>query len=478
MNSSPANEAIVVGSGPNGLAAGIELAREGFRVTLFEGEDRIGGGARSAHLTRPWFVHDTCSAIYPFATGSPFFSSLSLAEHGLEWIHPPAPLAHPLDDGSAVMLERSLEGTGENLGCDSRAYQTLMRPLVENWADLVEEILAPPHIPRHPLLLARFARHAVLSAKSLSAARFAGQRAPALLAGLAAHSFLPLDQAGSAAVGLVLALLGHAAGWPIAGGGAGRISEALRGCFDAQGGRIVTGTHLQSLDQLPPAALTMLDITPRQFLQIAGHRINALYRKRLSRYRYGPGVFKIDWALAGPIPWKAPECARAGTVHLGGTLEEIAAAEREVWRGRHPKSPYVLLAQQSLFDPSRAPTGRQTGWAYCHVPNGSSADLSDAIERQVERFAPGFRELILARHTRTAAEYQRYNPNFVGGDINGGVQDLAQILARPMLRMDPYATPLGGVYLCSASTPPGGGVHGMCGYNAARSGIKKARKGK
>ncbi|WP_027714471.1 NAD(P)/FAD-dependent oxidoreductase [Desulfuromonas sp. TF] len=475
MKSLQPTDAIVVGSGPNGLAAGIELARAGLSVTLLEGEDRIGGGVRSAELTLPGFTHDVCSAVYPLGVGSPCFSSLPLADHGLEWIHPPAPLAHPLDDGSAVLLERSLVETGINLGRDSAAYQELMRPLVDGWPQLGGEILAPPHVPRHPLLLARFARHAVRSAESLANSRFTCQRTRALLAGMAAHSFLPLDRPASAAVGLVLGLLGHAVGWPVPRGGAGRISGALEAYFLSLGGRVETGTPVRSLDQLPQTRAVLLDLTPRQLLRIAGDRLNGNYRKRLKRYRYGPGVYKIDWALSGPIPWKSVDCARAGTVHIGGTLEEIAVAEREIWRGGHPERPFVLLAQQSLFDPSRAPDGMHTGWAYCHVPSGSTVDMTEAIESQVERFAPGFRDLILERCTRTAAEYQLYNPNFIGGDINGGVQDLAQILGRPVLKPDPYATGLDGVYLCSSSTPPGGGVHGMCGYHAARSALRNLK---
>jgi phytoene dehydrogenase-like protein len=466
-------EAIVVGAGPNGLAAAIELARSGLAVTLIEGADQVGGGVRSAELTLPGFLHDVCSAVYPVGLGSPFFASLPLADHGLDWLHPPAPLAHPLDDGTAVLLERSLEQTARTLGPDDGAYQELLAPLVAAWPQLAGEILAPPHLPRHPLLLARFARFALRSTAGLCRARFSGSRAPALLAGLAAHSCLPLDRMASAAVGLVLGSLGHAVGWPIVRGGAGRLSAALAGCLQSFGGRIQTSTPIHSLEQLPQARVLLLDLTPRQLLALSGERLGPLYRRRLQRYRYGPGVFKIDWALAGPIPWRAAECARAGTVHLGGSLEEIAAAEAAVWHGRHPERPFVLLSQPSLFDPSRAPAGRQIGWAYCHVPNGSTADLSAAIEAQVERFAPGFGQLILARHTRSAAAYQAYNPNCIGGDIGGGVQDLPQILGRPMVRLDPYATPLEGVYLCSSSTPPGGGVHGMCGYHAARAALRR-----
>jgi phytoene dehydrogenase-like protein len=465
-------DAIVVGSGPNGLAAAIELARSGLTVTLVEGEEQIGGGVRSAALTLPGFVHDVCSAVYPLGVASPFFVTLPLSEHGLEWIHPPAPLAHPLDDGTAALLERSLPETASSLGEDGASWRMLLQPLVEEWPQLASEILAPPHLPRHPLLLARFARHALHSAQGLAEAQFRGPRARALLAGLAAHSFLPLDRPASAAVGLVLGLLGHAVGWPIPRGGAGNLSAALASCFQSLGGRIETATPVHSLDELPAARTVLLDVTPRQLVEIAGDRLGPRYRRRLQSYRYGPGVFKIDWALAGPIPWRAPECARAATVHLGGTLEEIAASEQEVWRGRHPLRPFVLLAQPSLFDPTRAPAGRHTGWAYCHVTNGSTADMTEAIERQVERFAPGFRDLILARHTRTAAGYELYNPNCIGGDINGGVQDLRQIFARPVPGPCPYATGNEGLFLCSSSTPPGGGVHGMCGYHAARAALK------
>jgi phytoene dehydrogenase-like protein len=468
-------DAIVVGAGPNGLAAAIELARAGLSVTLLEGEEEIGGGVRSAALTLPGFVHDVCSAVYPLGVASPFFTSLPLASYGLEWIHPPIPLAHPLDDGNAVLLERSFAATTATMGEDAAAWRRLLQPLVEGWPQLAGDILAPPHLPRHPLLLASFARHALRSAQGLAEVRFRGPRARALLAGLAAHSFLPLDRPATAAFGLVLGLLGHAVGWPIPRGGAGSLSAALAAHFQSLGGRIETATPVRSLDQLPAARTVLLDVTPRQLLAIAGDHLGLRYRRQLQSYRYGPGVFKIDWALAGPIPWQAPECARAGTVHLGGTLEEIAAGEQAVWQGRHPERPFVLLAQPSLFDTTRAPAGSHTGWAYCHVPNGSTTDMSEAIERQVERFAPGFRDLILARHTRTAAGYELYNPNCIGGDINGGVQDLRQIFARPVPGLTPYATDREGLYLCSSSTPPGGGVHGMCGYHAARAALRSLK---
>lgn len=466
-------DAIVVGSGPNGLAAAIELARAGLSVTLLEGEEQIGGGVRSAALTLPDFVHDVCSAIYPFGSASPFFSSLPLATHGLEWIYSPAPLAHPLDDGTAVMLERSLGETAANLAQDSQAYLEMMRPLVGQWPQLAEDILAPPHFPRHPWLLLRFACHALRSAQGLSRARFAGPRASALMAGLAAHSTLPLERTASAALGMVLGLLAHVAGWPVPSGGAGSLSAALASSLRSLGGRIETSFPIGSLDQLPRHKPILLDVTPHQLLQISGDRLGRVYRSRLQNYRYGPGVCKVDWALAGPIPWRAADCSRAATIHLGGSMEEIVASEREVWSGSHSEKPFVLVAQQSLFDDSRAPNGKHTGWAYCHVPNGSCTDMTEVIERQVERFAPGFKELILARNTRTAVDYQNYNPNCVGGDINGGVQDLQQIFARPVLKPNPYATGLDNIYLCSSSTPPGAGVHGLCGYQAARKALGK-----
>jgi phytoene dehydrogenase-like protein len=451
----------VIGSGPNGLSAAILLARAGCGVTVHEAADRIGGGACSGQLTLPGFLHDLCSAVHPMAACSPCFEQFPLAAHGLEWIFPEAPLAHPLDDGTAVMLERSLDATAANLAGDGAAWRNLMQPFVEQWPRLRFDVLAPLRVPHDPVLMARFGLHAIRSATGLADSLFRGERARALFAGLSAHSIMPLDAPASSSVGLVMGITGHAVGWPIPRGGSQRISDALAGCLRAEGGEIRTASPVTTL---PDADIVMCDITPRQLLAIAGDRFPPDFRRRLQRFQYGPGVFKVDWALDGPIPWRAPECARAGTVHLGGTLEEIAH-----WERHHTGRPFVLLAQQSLFDPSRAPAGKHTGWAYCHVPNGSNADMTEAIEQQVERFAPGFRERVLARHTAGPADLERRNANLVGGDIAGGAINLRQLFLRPTAMV--YRTPLPNVFFCSASTPPGGGVHGMCGYHAVRNAL-------
>jgi phytoene dehydrogenase-like protein len=465
-------DAIIVGSGPNGLAAAIVLARAGRSVLVREANENIGGGARSAELTLPGFVHDVCSAVHPLAAGSPFFRTLPLREHGLEFIYPPAPLAHPLDDGTAILLERSVEGTSETLDePDAASYRKLMHPLVSSWSLLESELLGPIHLPRHPLALARFGLRALRSARGLAESWFEGTRARALFAGLAAHSMLPLERIPSAAFALVLGITGHAVGWPVTRGGAQKITDALASYLRSLGGEMVTGARVESLDDLPPARVILCDVTPRQFLRIAGHRLPEGYKRKLERYVYGPAAYKIDWALDGPIPWKAKECARAATVHLGGTFEEIAASERAPWEGKHAERPFVLLAQPSLFDPTRAPAGKHTVWAYCHVPNGSSFEMTERIERQIERFAPGFRMRVLARSVMPPAELERKNTNLVGGDINGGAQTLRQLFTRPVLRLNPYSTPTKGLYICSSSTPPGGGVHGMCGYMAARAAL-------
>jgi phytoene dehydrogenase-like protein len=464
-----------VGAGPNGLAAAIALARAGRRVTVYEGAVEVGGGCRSEELTLPGFVHDTCSTVHALAAMSPFLRALPLAEHGLELVQPEAPLAHPLDDGTAVMLERSVERTASGLGPDADAYRRLFAPLVRDAEPLVRQILGPLRPPRHPLILGRFGLDAIRSASGLARSRFTGERARALLAGCCAHSVLSLRAPVSAAFGIVLALAAHHAGWPVARGGSQRLADALAAHLRALGGEIETGRPVASLDELPRAGATLLDVTPRQLLALAGDRLPAGYRRRLARYRYGPGVFKLDWALRGPIPWAAPEVARAGTVHLGGSLEEIEASEEAATRGEHSDRPYVLLVQPTLFDASRAPEGMHTAWAYCHVPHGSTRDMTTTIEAQVERFAPGFSGLIAGRHAMDCAEVERRNPNLVGGDINGGVQDLRQLFARPVARAVPYATPESGLFLCSSSTPPGGGVHGMCGYWAARAALRRTR---
>jgi phytoene dehydrogenase-like protein len=465
-------DAIVVGAGPNGLAAAIELARSGLSVRLIEAADTVGGGARSAELTLPGFLHDVCSAIHPLGVASPFFRALPLAEHDLEWIEPPAALAHPFDDGTAVVLERAQDAAVPGLGDDEARWRRLFAPLARDAESLLEDVLAPLHLPAHPLRLARFGARAALPATALARLSFGGAKARGVFAGLAAHSMLPLERPPSAAFGLMLGLLAHSVGWPLPRGGSQRLSDALASHLRSLGGEIETGHRVDSLAELGDARPVLLDVTPRGLLALAGDRLPARYRRRLERYRYGPGVFKLDWALDGPIPWQAEECARAGTVHLGATLEEIAASEAAPFRGEVAERPYVLLAQQSLFDPTRAPAGQHTAWAYCHVPNGSPVDMTERIEAQVERFAPGFRERILGRSALGPADVESSNENYVGGDINGGAAILSQLFTRPVARVSPYTTPLPGVFLCSASTPPGGGVHGMCGFHAARAALR------
>jgi phytoene dehydrogenase-like protein len=464
-------DAVVVGSGPNGLAAAIALQQAGLSVLLLEGKEQLGGGLRTAELTLPGFRHDVCSAIHPLAAGSPFFQTLPLHRYGLEYLTPGVAAAHPFDDGTAAAVQTSLPDTARGLGADADAYQQLMAPLVARWPQLAPDVLAPLQVPSHPLDLVQFGLHALQPATWL-ARRFRTPAARGLLAGMAAHAIQPLENLTTSAIGLVLLTAAHRQGWPLPRGGSQRIADALVAHFRTLGGQVETGVFISSLSQLPPARAVLFDVTPAQLLRIAGHSLSAVYQWQLRRYRYGMGVFKVDWALAEPIPFTAPECRLAGTVHLGGTLEEIAASERTASRGQHPPHPFVLLAQQSLFDDTRAPAGQHTGWAYCHVPNGSRIDMTDAIERQVERFAPGFRERILARHTFAPAQMEAYNPNYVGGDINGGRLDLSQLFTRPALRASPYRTSQAGLYLCSSATPPGGGVHGMCGYYAARRALR------
>jgi len=466
-------DAVVVGAGPNGLTAAATLARAGLGVLVVEAAATPGGGTRTEALTLPGFAHDVCSAVHPLGCASPVFRALDLEGHGLVWIHPPAPLVHVLDEERAVTLHRSVAETARELGRDGSAYARLLGPFSERFAALAEMVLGPLRFPAEPALMARFGVQALRSAAGLVEARFAEPAAGALLAGLAAHAMLPLDAPGSAAIGLILAAAGHAVGWPVARGGSRAIAAALVECLRRDGGQVLCDTRVQSLEALPRARAYVLDLTPRQVVEIAGAALPSSYRERLRRFRYGPGVFKMDWALRGPIPWRDPRCAQAATVHLAGSLREVAAAEAAVHAGRVAERPFVLLAQPSLFDGQRAPDGTHTAWAYCHVPSGSSADVSALIEAEIERFAPGFQDRVLGRACRSAADMERYNANYVGGDINGGLADLRQLLFRPTPRLDPYATPAPDLFLCSASTPPGGGVHGMCGYWAARSVLRR-----
>lgn len=467
-------DAIVVGSGPNGFAAAITLARAGCSVFVYEANATIGGGARSAELTLPGFVHDVCSAVHPLAAGSPFFKMLPLERFGLEWVQPEIPLAHPLDNGSAACLYRDVDVTAERLHEDSGAYRQLMKPLASNWENLSIEFLQPMlHWPQHPMILAHFGILALCPATLLAKFVFKGERARALFAGIAAHSFLPLEAPVSSAFALVLGLAGHAVGWPIPRGGSQQISNALAAYLRELGGKIEVNCRIDNLRDLPKSRAILLDVSVWEFLRIAGQEMPSGYRRRLESFRHAPGIFKIDYALGAPIPWKAEACRRAGTIHLGGGIDEIAATEREVARGKIPERPFVLVAQQSLFDATRAPAGQHTLWAYCHVPFDCNVDVSHRIESQIERFAPGFHDCILARHKMSAADLAKSNPNVMGGDINGGAANLMQLVARPIFSRTPCRTPLPGVYLCSASTPPGGGVHGMCGYDAARSALRE-----
>lgn len=466
-------DAVVLGSGPNGLAAAIVLARAGLRVLVREAADEPGGGARTEALTLPGFAHDVCSAVHPLGIGSPFFRRLPLATHGLEWIQPSAPVAHPFDDGTAVLLERSPADMERQLGADAPAWRTLMDPFVVNSAQLFADALGPLKVPRHPWLLARFGLSALPSTTWLTRRLFRHHRAPALFGGMSAHATLSLRRPPSAAFGMILGIAGHAVGWPIPRGGSASITQALVSYFRSLGGDLHTGAPAASLDELPPARAVLLDLTPRQILRMGATDLSAAYRAQLARFQYGLGTFKVDWALDAPIPWRAAEASRAATVHLGGTLPEMDRGRMQEWSGEPAERPYVLLVQPTLFDPSRAPAGKHVGWAYCHVPNGSTVDMTERLEAQVERFAPGFRNRILARHVMGPADLERHNGNLVGGDINGGEATLLQLFFRPALRPIPYATPNPRVFICSSSTPPGGGVHGMCGYYAARLALRR-----
>lgn len=462
-------DVVVVGSGPNGLSAAVRLAGRGARVLVLEAKDTIGGGTRTEELTLPGFHHDVCSAAHPMGILSPYLRTLPLEEHGLRWVQGAASFAHPFEDGPAVMLYRDPARTAQELGEDGGAWRRLVAPFLENPHGLLADALGPLGIPKHPILMLRFGLRAIRSAVGLGRSWFAGERARAAFAGCAAHSILPLDRPLTAAMGLVFALTAHVTEWPVARGGSAAITRALASLLEARGGRIETGVHVRRLRDLPRARIVLFDTSPATLLDVTEPILPARYVRRVRKFRYGPGVFKLDWALDGPIPWKDPRVVGASTVHLGGTMDEIAAGEAAMWRGEHPARPFVLLCQQSQLDPTRAPEGKQTGYAYCHVPSGSTEDLTDVVEAQVERFAPGFRDRILARHVLRAADWEARNPSYVGGAITGGVADVWQLFTRPVARLSPYTTPNRRVFLCSASTPPGGGVHGMCGFHAAEA---------
>ncbi|MCB0034740.1 MAG: NAD(P)/FAD-dependent oxidoreductase [Anaerolineales bacterium] len=465
-------DAIIIGSGPNGLAAAITIAQQGYKVLVLEAKETIGGGMRTLELTLPGFKHDICSAIHPLGKGSPFFNQLPLDQYGLEWIQPDVALAHPFDDGTAVALHRSLEETAAQLGIDREAYRRVFQPLVKQWPKIAHEFLGPLRFPKYPIAMTNFGLRALWPTTTGAKLAFRTEKARAFFAGMAAHCIMPLEWPLTSAIGLMLGILGHVVGWPLPKGGSQAIAEAMAAYLRDLGGEIVTNHTVTSLRELPPHKTLLFDLGPRQLLNIVGDQFPVGYRRQLSNYRYGPGVFKVDWAVSEPIPWTAVEPRRAGTVHLGATLNEMAHSERAIWHNQMSDWPYVIVTQQSLFDPSRAPAGQQTVWAYCHVPHGSTADMISKIEQQIERFAPGFRDTILAKHTMTTADFQRYNPNYIGGDINGGVQNWRQLFTRPTPRIDPYSTPINNLVICSSSTPPGGGVHGMCGYFAAQSALR------
>ncbi|WP_442589259.1 phytoene desaturase family protein [Pedobacter sp. AW31-3R] len=469
-NKNLAYDAIVVGSGPNGLSAAIAMQRAGLSVLLVEGKDVIGGGLRTSELTLPGFKHDVCSAVHPMALASPYFSSLPLQVHGLTYIDPNIPAAHPLDDGTAAVLYRSLSETANSLGTDKQVYLDLIEPVVLNWSKLVGSLLSPLRFPKYPIPLAKFGLNALQSATMISQ-RFSTEKARALWGGMAAHSIQPLHNLTTAAIGMVLSAVGHIHGWPIPKGGSQSIASALESYFISLGGTVQTGFMVSDLNQLPPSKTVLLDVTPKQLQLIAGKALSKIYNWQLENYRYGMGVFKVDWALSEMVPFKAKEARQAGTIHLGNTFEEIAQSEQYSSKGQITKSPYVLMAQPSVFDSTRAPSGKHTAWAYCHVPHGSITDMTAIIENQVERFAPGFKDVIIGKHTMNTQQLNVYNPNYIGGDINGGILDIGQLYTRPALRYSPYRTSKKGLYICSSSTPPGGGVHGMCGYHAARQAL-------
>jgi phytoene dehydrogenase-like protein len=470
-------DAVLVGSGPNGLAAAVTLARNGLRVLVIEGRAQIGGGTRTAELTLPGFHHDVCSSVHPMGVASPFFRSMPMEEYGVEWLVPEISAAHPMDGGKAVAAYLSLEETATLLGEDGSAYRTLLEPALKQWDEILPDLLAPLHFPEKPVEYVRTGAIGMLPATWSASAFFRTEEARALYAGMAGHSILSLKEPMSSAYGYMMLLSAHAVGWPVAKGGSQMITAALTRMLEAMGGEVRTGHFVKSMDELPPAKAVLFDTSPRAMVAIAGERLPSLYRSALERFRLGAGVFKVDWALDAPIPWTNELCGRSATVHLGGTMAEIAASEQAVRRGKISDSPYCILTQPSLIDASRAPAGKHTAWAYCHVPNGATVDMTAAIEAQVERFAPGFGERVLARHTMTPAYLEAYNPNYIGGDINGGIQDLIQHFVRPTISASPYRTPGKGIYLCSSSTPPGGGVHGMCGLHAANAVLQDIERG-
>jgi phytoene dehydrogenase-like protein len=468
-----AYDAVVVGSGPNGLAAAIVLVQAGLSTVVVEASATAGGGARSAELTLPGFLHDVCSTVHPLGVASPFLRTLNLPGHGVEWCEPPLALAHVLRDGSAATLSRSVSETARNLGPDEQAYLDLMSPFVERAPQLLRDILGPLRVPEAPWLLAKFGLSALPSLDGFAHRRFRNPATRALLAGMGAHAMQPLHAPATASFALVLALTGHVAGWPVARGGSQAITDALVSILEAGGGELALGRRVESFAELPPAKAYLFDVTPRQLLHIARHELPASYCQRLHWFRYGPGVFKMDWALSAPVPWLDARCQKSATVHLAGSFTDVAEAEAAVHQGQLPEVPFVIFVQPSLFDPTRAPNGAHTAWAYCHVPLGSKVDVSRLIEQQIERYAPGFGQLILARSQTNTEALERYNANYVGGDINGGSALLSQLFTRPVARADPYSTPNPRVFLCSSSTPPGGGVHGMCGYWAASSALRR-----
>ena len=465
-------DAVVVGSGPNGLAAAILLQQKGLSVLLMEAKSSVGGGLRSAELTLPGFIHDVCSAVHPLAVSSPFFSTLPLNNFGLKYIFPPVFAAHPFDDGTAAALVHSISETSQTLNNDAEFYSRFMNGLVKDWPLISELILGPFTFPKHPIAAAKFAYSALSSSAYFAEKHLHNKQSRGFWAGMSAHSMQSFTNASTSAFAILLLLLGHLKGWPIIKGGSQKLADALAAYFVSLGGKIEMNTEIKSLQQLPSSHAVLFDVTPAQLLKIAGHKFSSLYQHQLKKYRYGMGVYKIDWALDAPVPFTNEQCRKAGTVHLGNTFEEIALSEKLVSENKHPEKPFVLFVQPGLLDDTRAPANKHTAWAYCHVPNGSSENMTNKIEQQVERFAPGFKECILARHVMNTTELETYNANYIGGDINGGVQDIRQIFTRPALRFSPYKTSAKGIYICSSSTPPGGGVHGMCGYHAAKRVLK------